>query len=276
LPKHFWRIGAVGSSLHELEFLPRGPAALRSVPIRQLTIARIGLFALLVIFEYCVLGGTSAHAQDKNWKKDLEAALLKEFPPRVYRGGAIQEKGLTVAIRQAGAVGGCQAALFLPQTKVKHGVIINPATSVKRGESPMPVGTTAFIHDIKVENDDVRFRLQTVEMFTADGLQWSDFDSLGKRDKVQACQLAVHFQFDRGFLETASVETVKNEIVPVIASVDQIVSADQKIIEMGQTLAQVEQILGKPSAVAKLGAKTIYTYKDMKIVFTDGKVSDVQ
>jgi hypothetical protein len=232
--------------------------------------------ALLVMFVCCVLGSAIAEAQDRNWKKDLEAALAKEFPPRVYRGGVIREQGLTVAIRQAGAVGGCQAALFLPQTKAKHGLIINPAMGVKRGESPMPVGTTAFIHDIRVEDDNVRFRLQTIGLFTADGLQWSDFDSLGKRDKVQACQLAVHFEFDRGFLQTADVEAVKKEIVPVLASVDQVAVADQKTIELGQTIAQVEQMFGKPSAVAKLGAKTIYTYKDMKVVFIDGKVSDVQ
>lgn len=49
-----------------------------------------------------------------------------------------------------------------------------------------------------------------------------------------------------------------------------------KTIELGQTIAQVEEILGKPVSVAKLGTKTIYTYKDMKVIFIDGKVSDVQ
>jgi hypothetical protein len=58
--------------------------------------------------------------------------------------------------------------------------------------------------------------------------------------------------------------------------VDQVAVADQKTIELGQTIAQVEQMFGKPSAAAKLGTKTIYTYKDMKVIFIDGKVSDVQ
>jgi hypothetical protein len=38
----------------------------------------------------------------------------------------------------------------------------------------------------------------------------------------------------------------------------------------------VEAINGKPDKVVDLGAKKIYMYKDMKITFTDGKVSDVQ
>jgi hypothetical protein len=33
---------------------------------------------------------------------------------------------------------------------------------------------------------------------------------------------------------------------------------------------------GKPDKVIDLGAKKIYVYKDLKITFMDGKVSDVQ
>ena len=38
----------------------------------------------------------------------------------------------------------------------------------------------------------------------------------------------------------------------------------------------VVAILSQPEKVVDLGAKKIYVYKDMKITFTDGKVSDVQ
>jgi hypothetical protein len=34
--------------------------------------------------------------------------------------------------------------------------------------------------------------------------------------------------------------------------------------------------MGAPARKAEVGQKTIYFYKDMKIVFVDGKVSDVQ
>ena len=47
-------------------------------------------------------------------------------------------------------------------------------------------------------------------------------------------------------------------------------------IALGQTFAEVEAVNGKPDKVVDLGAKKIYVYKDMKITFTDGKVSDVQ
>ncbi len=47
-------------------------------------------------------------------------------------------------------------------------------------------------------------------------------------------------------------------------------------IEAGQTIAQVKAELGAPIKIIDLGAKKTYVYKDMKVVFKDGKVADVQ
>jgi hypothetical protein len=47
-------------------------------------------------------------------------------------------------------------------------------------------------------------------------------------------------------------------------------------IALGQTIDQVTSALGSPQAVIDLGSKKIYKYKDMKITFKDGKVSDVE
>ena len=47
-------------------------------------------------------------------------------------------------------------------------------------------------------------------------------------------------------------------------------------IALGQTVDQVTAGLGQPTSVIDLGTKKIYVYKDMKITFKAGKVSDVQ
>jgi hypothetical protein len=47
-------------------------------------------------------------------------------------------------------------------------------------------------------------------------------------------------------------------------------------ISMGQSIDTVTAALGSPVRIIDLGAKKIYTYKDMKITFMNGKVSDVQ
>lgn len=47
-------------------------------------------------------------------------------------------------------------------------------------------------------------------------------------------------------------------------------------IEKGQTPDQVKAALGQPDKIVNLGAKVIYVYKDIKVTFINGKVSDVQ
>jgi hypothetical protein len=47
-------------------------------------------------------------------------------------------------------------------------------------------------------------------------------------------------------------------------------------IDVGQTIDQVVAALGQPQRTAKVGAKQIYFYKDLKVTFTNGKVSDVE
>jgi hypothetical protein len=47
-------------------------------------------------------------------------------------------------------------------------------------------------------------------------------------------------------------------------------------IAIGQTKDQVVAAFGQPTRKAALGAKEIYIYKDMKVTFTSGKVSNVE
>jgi hypothetical protein len=42
------------------------------------------------------------------------------------------------------------------------------------------------------------------------------------------------------------------------------------------TIDQVKAALGDPVSIAEVGSKTIYVYKDLKITFVNGKVSNVE
>ena len=53
-------------------------------------------------------------------------------------------------------------------------------------------------------------------------------------------------------------------------------AAPPQTISLGQTPDQVTAILGQPQKIVNLGTKQTYYYKDLKVVFTGGKVSDVQ
>jgi hypothetical protein len=47
-------------------------------------------------------------------------------------------------------------------------------------------------------------------------------------------------------------------------------------ISLGQSIEDVTAIQGEPQKIVDLGSKKIYVYKDLKITFTDGKVSAVE
>ena len=47
-------------------------------------------------------------------------------------------------------------------------------------------------------------------------------------------------------------------------------------IGKGQTPDQVKAALGQPDKIVNLGTKQIWVYKDLKVTFVNGQVSDVQ
>lgn len=47
-------------------------------------------------------------------------------------------------------------------------------------------------------------------------------------------------------------------------------------VQLGQTPDQVTAAIGQPDKIITLGAKQIYVYKDLKVTFVNGKVTDAQ
>jgi hypothetical protein len=62
---------------------------------------------------------------------------------------------------------------------------------------------------------------------------------------------------------------------PDVAPTPPPADAPPPTIALGQTMDQVTAGFGQPLRVAKLGAMVIFYYKDMKVTFTNGKVSNV-
>jgi hypothetical protein len=53
-------------------------------------------------------------------------------------------------------------------------------------------------------------------------------------------------------------------------------SAATPTLTLGLSIDEVKAIQGEPQKIVDLGAKKIYVYKDLKITFTDSKVTDIQ
>jgi len=135
-------------------------------------------------------------------------------------------------------------------------------------------------------------------------------DTCNKTDPPTYNKAQVVFQFPKGSLANANAGSVEDTIGQLLAVTDdsqgdqaqgdkqdqgqqgdqgggaqagggQQAQQDQPQaepaeIKLGMTMGEVETALGKPDRKANLGTKQIYYYKDMKVTFKDGKVSDVQ
>jgi hypothetical protein len=113
----------------------------------------------------------------------------------------------------------------------------------------------------------------------------------------------VVFQFAKGYLEKASAGEVEDVIGQVFAignddqpdqgggsgqrgdqpasqqapaQQQQEQQAEPQTIQTGMSTDQVQSVMGKPEKIFNLGTKQIYVYKDVKVTFLNGKVSDVQ
>jgi len=110
------------------------------------------------------------------------------------------------------------------------------------------------------------------------------------------------FQFAKGYLATANPPQVMDIIAQVFTVDDSGGQQDQgggaqgnqngqggpggppqnqpppppQTIQLGQTIDEVVAAIGQPDKIVNLGAKQIYVYKDLKVTFLKGKVSDVQ
>jgi len=142
--------------------------------------------------------------------------------------------------------------------------------------------------DLNLKSD--RVTLIIVECDSCNGVnQQSSFKSM------------VSFEFAKGSLATADPAQIENTIGQVL-SIDnssnggqqpQYSSAQQQgqqqqppeqqapppqppTIQLGQTVDQVQAVLGQPDKIVNLGAKLIYVYKDLKVTFMNGKVADAQ
>jgi len=75
-----------------------------------------------------------------------------------------------------------------------------------------------------------------------------------------------------GNVAAPSPPTPMSDIAPPPPPAD----APPPTIALGQTMDQVTTAFGQPLKVAKVGSKVIYYYKDMKVTFTNGNVSNVE
>jgi hypothetical protein len=151
------------------------------------------------------------------------------------------------------------------QVKQSKGVI--PFLQDKKRTRNLRPGERVYLFKADVKDNEINLYVITCDLF--------DVNISGSTQQVRYKSL-ITVQFPKEYLSTAEFSKVKGVIEALIAPEAGVTSASPKSIELGQTPGQVEEIIGKPEKIIKLGEKTIYVYKDMKVTFINGKLTDVQ
>jgi hypothetical protein len=145
-------------------------------------------------------------------------------------------------------------------------------------------GERLHLYGIRTGNDYVQLDLYTVATYVVPGS--------GTRGPTPL-QASVRFQYDNGLAGVTTQlllddigEWLAAEGEPRPAAVDSLPAAvpveplaaggATSTIRLGQTQEEVTAILGPPEKQILLGAKTIFVYRDVKVVFMDGKVADAE
>ena len=155
---------------------------------------------------------------------------------------------------------------FIITTEVQDGQIgqgkgfVNSMSETGRSRELKP-GETVYITNIDVKNGYIHF-----ELLTTDPIVLADGSSTRYRAEVNFHTTA------------ATADEIKKIIDPVLidAATATAAASQSKTVDIGMTTDQVKQALGNPDKVMNLGPKTIFVYKDVKVIFKDSKVSDVE
>ena len=226
-----------------------------------------------VLVVWLLASSTWVGASD--WKNTLKETLESSYPltkRATLSPDRITQQGVILVINKAGIAADPSSDLRYSETFVRNGAVgeqggATSAVFSKENTRVFKPGERVYVTDIKVGDDHVMLLLLSLDMF--------DVVKKGSTKQTRY-KGALIFKFDNGYLSTADPAKIKQAISEVVSTEAEAATANTKTIELGQTPEQVETILGKPGKIVNLGQKITYIYPDMKVVFVDGKVADVQ
>jgi hypothetical protein len=219
-----------------------------------------------------------ALAQNKNWKKELDAQLeqsiqLSKFSPDRFR---VTGPGSMFTIQRDGITAVLATDMFglvnhvTPDGSVRQARGGMADAMAKGSNRDLAIGDRVYVYRLDVRDDGVDVVVLTHATVP--------IQRNGSTSQVRY-QATLRYDFPKDSLRVTDAAAVLARIEQVLqptASTATAAGVQPKTVELGQTTAQVEAAFGKPEKILKLGAKVIYVYKDVKVTFTDGKVSDVQ
>jgi hypothetical protein len=270
---------------------------------------------IVVVVCATVLPLPRARAQSVSLQEQLAAQYKAVKMGSDTSGYSVVEEGTLLAVQKGGMLGSPYSEKSTLANKYEGGTVHPPSglllsgkkailghfsTTQSQGQTTKLFAKGDKVYPMKV---DVNLEKDTVTLGIV------ACDTCNKTDPPTYNKANVVFQFPRGELAKASAGDVEDTIGQLLSISDssqdqgggdkqggdqqQGAQGDQQggaqqggaqpaaqqepaSVEVGMTPAQVEAALGKPDKKVTLPSKVTYYYKDMKVIFKDGKVVDVQ
>ena len=273
---------------------------------RVAKVVRYGAVALAVISPAYLAVAQDASSLETQLNAKYKLVKLGEDST----GVSVLEPGTVLNIKKGGILSYPTSNPRPFASTYKDGTIHSPTTAKIPGWIPhassvpgqvsdtkfLTVGEKVYATRIEVQQKDSKVAVFIIECDSCNGVQDPSF---------RRAQVA--FQFPKGYLANADPGQI-SDLIEQVLSVDTGGDASQQqqgqqgqdaqqqqqqqgqdaqqqpaapaqpppTIQLGQTTDEVIAIMGQPDKIVDLKTKQIYVYKDLKVTFVKGKVSDVE
>jgi hypothetical protein len=183
--------------------------------------------------------------------------------------GRVKEPGTVLLVQKEGIRADKPKALMRPS-------IIRDGELVTVGGGRVVLGGNTG-HSLSVDERVLLYGVKSAKKYVALVIATTEtFKTIENGSTVATpFEAAVSFRYEEG-LASVSTEQVLRDIAVWFKTEEEAAEAGTKTIALGQTPEEIIDILGPPEKRVELGSKTIFVYEDLKIVFVDGRVSDVE
>jgi len=247
----------------------------------------IPVFSLLIVPTNIACFSSAANGQIPA-PVSLQEQLSAQYKLAKMSGAVVTDAGTPLAVQKGGVISVPWRALVLCPAKFQDNAL-HPSTGmcaamVKDVSGYFKTGDKVYPTKIEVNLQKAKISFNVVSCDSCNGV-----------DPPTSMKGQVVFQFPKGYLEKADAGTVENAIGQVFSIGNETqaqsnqpqgqqeqparqeqAQPDPQTIQLGQSTDEVQAALGKPEKIVSLGPKQLYVYKDLKITFVNGKVSDVQ
>ena len=209
-----------------------------------------------------------------DWKDALKESLKAKYELTKFGGDRLRitQPGTVVVSQKDGIIADLATDFTFTVNKVSAGQVgqasgFAAVVQNKKTSRVFKSGERAYVTKIDVKDNEVHYVLMSCDTY--------DVNVHGSTKQTRYMSF-LNFQFPNNYLASADADAVKKDVDVVFAPETEVKAASTKNVELGQSPEQVEAALGRPDKIVSLGSKKVYVYKDMKIVFMDSKVADVQ